>query len=338
MNAVARVVVIGLVLTGCREAGLDPAYVDLDKVASRDPLVLSAATPPPKPPAPAGATSETIQPLAARQLDFSGNKARLEKVTAAVEESRTLTVREIARKLREAYLREVDVMETKRLAEVDPVRDSAFAKAWAQVRTRFLAYANARAPYAIRLALYAGFPDPDPDSSRVPDTSQRALVSQFERARESRAKLADLDASYERDVRLILAGFDDEVADAITTIRVDIEKMRAEAEARAQQDALAQVAKQTERIDSILSGKAEVHLPVGPGRTSRTPAGSPIPAAPSVKFPTAAHAIQMRAEAVRSDAKIWAAHFGVKLVDSPRGVPDRTAEFIAWRKKRSLGP
>jgi hypothetical protein len=323
---------------GCGEARIPVAYLDLEKVASGDPLATSDASPPPKAPAPVAPTSETVPALPVRNLDFSANKARIEKVRVAVEESRNLTIREIARKLREAYLREVDVIEDKRLAEIDPIRGEALAKAWAQVRSTFIAYADARAPHAIRLALDAGFPDPDPNSTKPPDPDQKSRVRQFERARGSREKLADLDAEYERTVRRLIAGYDDEVADAITAIRIDIEKMRADAEGRAQADALAQVAKMTAQIESVLSGKTQVQLPGRPSRTSRTPAGGPVPEAPSVSFPTLAYSNQMRMEAVRSDAKIWAARVGVRLVETPSRAPDRTDEFTAWRKKRSLGP
>lgn len=339
MNGATRILILGILATGCgRESTLSTAYLDFDRVAAADPLSRADATPPPKPPAPIPATETRIQALPARQLDFSENKARLAKVTAAVEESRNLTIREIARKLGEAYLREVDAVEAKRLGEVDPIRDAALAKAWSQVRSRFMTYADNRAPHAITVALFSGWPDTESSANQVAGESEIARKRQLARAQVSRAKLADLDADYERDVRKLLAGYDDEVADAITEIRVEIEKMRADAEARAQADALAQVAKQTQEIESVLSGKAEVVLPARPGRTAKTPAGAPIAAAPELRFPTLVETNRMRLEAVRSDAKIWAAHFSVRLVDSPRGAPDRTAEFIAWRKQRTLGP
>ncbi len=326
-----------VVLLGCGRAPVSRAYIDVERVAWNDPLPLDSASPNPTPPDSRPGSTTSIEPLAARSLDFSENKARLAKVRAAVDEARERTVRELARQLRNAYQREVDAIEAKRLADVPGVRAGALDKAWARVRTRFLAYANGRAAPAIRLALYSGFPDPDPAGRRKPDASQKIQLRRFERAQQARTTLLELDQTYETDVRRILADYDDEVASAITDIRVEIEKMRAEAEDRARKDALEQAAKQAEEIESVLSGSARVDLPARPGASSTIPATEPLPEPPKLEFSNRSRALDDRRNAVRSDARIWAAHFGVELVDKPDRAPDRTDEFVAWRKKRQLG-
>ena len=68
------------------------------------------------------------------------------------------------------------------------------------------------------------------------------------------------------------------------------------------------------------------------------PGSKPIAGVPNVTMITRAEAEADRLEAVRSDVEIWAAHFGVQLVDTSSSGPDRTDEFIAWRKQRQLGP
>ncbi len=333
----AAPILAAFAVIGCGRAPVARVYVDIERVALSDPLHFVAPAPNPTPPAGVQGSTSTVPPIAARKLDFSENKARLEKVQAAVDEAREQSAKQLARKLREAYLREIDAVENERLLKIGNVRTAAFDKAWAVVRARFLSYADARAPHAIRLALYAGFPDPDPQSRRALP-AQKALQRQYERAQVARTAIADLEHEYESDVRNLLAGYDDEVAAAITAIRVEIEQMRADAELKAIQDAEAQVAKLTEQIESVLSGKAVVNLPASPGRTISVPSGAPIPAAPTIQGMTRAQAEADRLNAVRSDATIWAAHVGVELIDAPSKGQDRTDEFIVWRKQRQLGP
>lgn len=331
------VVLASIFVIGCSRAPVGRVYVDVQRVAMSDPLQFVASNPSPNPPAAFGGTAHSIPPIQRQRLDFSENEARLKKVRAAVEEAREQTARQIAGKLREAYLREIDAIEDERLLKAGAIRDAALAKAWAQVKSRFLTYANARAPHAIRLALYAGFPDPDPASQRIPP-DQNAVKRQFERARDDRNTLADLDQSYDTDARNLLASYSDEVSAQIASIRGELEQMRAEAEARAVRDAAAQVAKLTEAIESVLSGKSEVNLPASPGRTVSIPPTTAVSPAPVIKSDTMAQAEANRLKAVRSDLQIWCAHFGVELVDSPRSGQDRTDEFIVWRKQRQLGP
>lgn len=329
---------VAVIAAGCSRAPVARVYVDLERVAASDPLVLPTTYPSAIAPAPVAPTTATLDALPARRLDLSENKGRLAKVQAAVEEARDRTVRDVARKLRTAYQKEIDSIEANRMSEVPPIREAALAKAWAQVRTRFMAYADKRAPQALTIGLYAGFPDPDPNSVRAPDPKEKAIYQHFEKTRAARAQLVDLEADYEHDVRQMLAGYDDEVASAITDIRVEIEKMRADAETRAIADARAQVAVKTAQIESVLSGKAEVDLPARPSATAVTPGASPVLSEPRVPLPDRADLMRRRLEAVRSDARIWAGQVGVELVDSTGSVDDRTLEFIAWRKKRQTGP
>lgn len=327
-----------LLLVGCGRAPVGRAFVDVDRVARMDPLPLEAVDAvPEKHEAPSAPESVTITPLPAKDLDFSENQARLEKVKAAVEEAREQTSRLLARKLREAYMAEVDLLERERLAAMGDVRKEALASAWLKVRDRFLRHANARAPHAIRLALYAGFPDPDPNGKRPPSESQKALTRRFERANSERSALEELDRTYEADVRALLAQFEDEVAGKMLEIRAELERLRAEAESRAIADARSQVAAIAEQIDSVLAGKGTVRLDARPGRDATVGAGVPMPAWPEVKGLTRADWEAARQEAVRSDLKIWAAHFGWELVNDASQAPDRTSEFLAWRQQRQLG-
>ncbi len=330
-------VLASVILIGCGRSPVGRAYVNVERVAQGDPLTIFASDPAPSPPGASPGESHAIPPLAARKLDFSENKARLEKVQQAVNEAREQTARQIAGKLREAYLREIETVENERMLKIGDVKNEALTKAWAKVRARFLTHANARAPHAIKLALYAGFPDPDPLSKRIPPEGN-ALKRQLERARIARSALVDLDSAYETDVRSLLAEYSDEVAAAINAIRTEIEQMRAEAEARAVRDAAAQVAELAQQVESVLSGKAEVNLAARPGRSATIPSGQALPPTPVIPSTSREQAEADRLDAVRSDAKIWASHFGVELVSSPKSGPDRTDEFIAWRKQRQLGP
>ena len=334
----SALVLASVVLIGCGRAPVGRAYIDYQRVALGDPLDFKEPPAVPSPPSAVPGESATLPPIPQRKLDFSENVARLEKVQLAVDEARDQSAKQLARKLREAYLKEIDAVENDRMLGIGSKKSAALDRAWATIRNRFLEYANARAPHAIRLALYAGFPDPDPNSQRKPSTTEKALLRRFERARDSREALSELGQAYESDVRKALADYDDEVTSEILKVRAEIEQMRAEAEARAIQDAAKQVSELTQQIESVLSGRAAVELPAQPEVTAKAEAGEPVRPAPYVKMRTRSEAEADRLDAVRSDAEIWAAHFGVELVKSPREGQDRTKEFLEWRKKRHFGP
>ncbi len=324
--------------TGCSQRTPPTIYLNLAEAAAAQPVVAYAVAPNPTPPAVPGPTQASMPPLAARKLDFSANKSRLAKVEDAVRQAREQAIADQSRKLREAYMKEIDSLEASRTADLSPERKAAYAKVFALMRTRFQKYADDRASDVIRLALLAGRPDPDPTSAKLPPEDGKALVKRFHEASAIRTRLTEVDRVYEVDVRAIIAAADDDIASKLLALRVEIEKLRADAEVRAKKDAEAQVQKSLERTDSILSGKAEVELPPEPGVAASTPAAKPLPRVEGVRMPSAAELIREREEAVLSDAKIWIAQRGATLSQVPSVGTNRTKEFMEWRKRQRLGP
>lgn len=322
-----------VVFGGCTSPRPPQVYVDLQR-AMLSPTIGLEQTVPTQPPAPPAGTSAQLDPLAARRLDFSENASRLAKVQEEVRIAQEETIRQLTIELRRAYLKDVDDVERRRMSELSIVRTGAFDKVWAQIRMRFQRYAEERGPDAIRLAVYAGFPDPDRVLLNPRPEPSNARRRQLEVARGLQVKLTELDAQYETDIRELLAQADDEVGRVLNELRLEMEQRRNEAEERARDEANRQSLELVKDLESVLSGKSEVILPPKPGVRVQTLAPPALGPPPHLNPSPLA---RRSPEAVRSEIEIWAAQRGFRVTMEP-GPPDHTDEFLAWRRHHHPGP
>lgn len=320
-------------LGGCAAPPPPLVFVDLDRAAAATPLSQSIGASPQPPDSP-GASSANLPALGARRLDFSENASRLEKVQLEVRIAQEETIRQLTTELRQAYLKEVDELERSRLGSISNVRRDAFDAAWKRMRSRFAKYADERAPDAIRLAVYAGFPNPGARLDRPLVPWSNAEKRQLEEGRQLRTKLQALKAEFDADMNQMIAEAGEEVAAALSALRVEMESRRADAERRAREEADRQGLELTRDLESVLSGKSEVLLAPRPGVRVGTDAVPPVPLPPKLNTDAAQRPSR---ETVRSEIRIWAAQHGVRVTEMP-GATDRTEEFLEWRKQHHPGP
>lgn len=334
-----RPAALGLVfvalLSGCAPSRPPLVYVDLDRAAGDAPFSLDIDTPQVPPDPPAGSSSQ-LEALSAQRLDFSANASRLAKVQEEVRAAQEETIRQLTAELRRSYLKEVDELERQRLAEIDDTRTEAFSRAWERMRARFERYASDRGPDAIRLAVYAGFPNPSLALDRGGVPWSNAERRQLEQGRVLRTKLQSLKADFDADMDEIIAEAGEEVAATLNRLRLEMEERRAAAEARARQEADQQTLELVKDLESVLSGKSEVILPSKPGVKITTDAPKPLPRPPVLDTREAQRLLRRSREAVRSEVGIWAAQQGYELT-SNKSAPDRTDEFLEWRNRNHPG-
>lgn len=322
-------------MSGCATARPPLVYVDLDRAAGSSPFNLRIDTPL-APPAPPAGSSSQLEALSAQRLDFSENASRLAKVQEEVRIAQEETIRQLTTELRQSYLKEVDELERTRLGEIDDTRREAFDRAWVRLRARFELYASERGPDAIRLAVYAGFPNPSLVLDRQATPWSNAERRQLERGRALRTKLKELKQAFDGDMDEIIAEAGEEVAATLNRLRLEMEERRAAAEARAEREANQQTLELVKDLESVLSGKSEVILPPKPGVKITTDAPKPLPNPPVLDTREAESLLRGTREAVRSEVEIWAAQQGYELT-LKKGAPDRTDEFLEWRNRTHPG-
>lgn len=336
MNRPAAVWLAAMVaLGGCASTRPPLVYVNLDRAAVSSSVDLNIDVPS-QPPAAPGATSARLEPLGARKLDFSGNASRLAKVQEEVRIAQEETIRQLTSELRQTYLKEVDELERLRLSEIDTARRTAFDAAWVKLRARFIEYAEARGPDAIRMAVFAGFPVAATAPLRE-YAWNNAAKRQIADAGKLKIKLDALKKAYDADAAEIIGAAQEDVAAILSQIRVEMEQKRAAAEARARDEADQQATELVKDLESVLSGKSEVTLPPRPGVNVSTRAAAALPKPPVIDTKAAQPLVRRSREAVRSEAEVWASLHGYQLTTEP-GSPDRTDEFLEWRKRHHPGP
>lgn len=328
------ILAIGVIaIAGCAQPRVQPVFVDFNRITApltRPPLV--QPTPPDsKMTASAGITSTPGQVI--RGVNTDSRRAAILKL---IEENREIAERELAARLRQAYLSDAERKQQEMLVTLDERRRELFKGAFGQVRPIFEEYANKRAGPLLDLSLYAGFPDPDPESKRPLPEADKFALRRAQAAVAARESLQATEAWYQGQVTALLkkAGAQFEVEELY--FFAEFERMRAEAEQRAVQEAAAQVNTDLAEINPSLAQTSPLTLaPTAEKSVTVRSERSPY----ALKPPTDRSAtIKAQAqEQAELDAKVWAATSGYRLTDS-RSAPDKTEEFLAWRSKRHVGP
>lgn len=325
-----------LFLAGCAQPRVQPAFVDVDRVLASIPVAADKSVATPAPTAPVASQTATIPATPAQTVRGVDTEARRQAIIRLIAENRQIAESELARRLREAYLSDVDRLEADTLARLDERKRELMTATFGALRPIFDEYAQRRTRPVIRIALWAGYPDPDPNSQRPLPTADKYNTKRTQEVVDLRQDLKRTEAWYQAQVSTALDRADSQISEEILAFRIDLERQRVEADARARREASAQV--QLELAD-IKPGKVQTEpliLAGSKGATVAIPGGSRPRPAPQVPDPSATIRNQTRAQ-IMLDAKIWASVTGYAL-STKRGDPDKTNEFLSWRRRRHVGP
>lgn len=322
------------VITGCAQPRVQPVFVDLDFIArAKIPPHTVVSLPNPGPVQIAATANLPAAP--GQEIRGASTDARRQAVVELIAENRQLAESELAARLREAYLSEVDRSEQEMLGNLAGRKREMMEAAFARIRPLFDDYANKRAPKVVKLSLYVGYPDPDPQSARPIPTTIKYLEK---RARDSvtlRKDLQAIDAEYRARVNAEINQADEEVASEIVTLRIELEKQRIGAEERARREAAEQTKLQLADINPTLGARKPLDLRASAGaKVTIQSTPKPLIVSP-LSVQDATIFAQARQEA-ELDAKVWAATTGYVLTSSSIE-PDKTNEFLIWRRKRHAG-
>jgi hypothetical protein len=248
-----------------------------------------------------------------------------------MKKSEDQAVLELTRRLRETYLVEVRRIEQERLADLDPTKKAYTKVVFDRIRQIFDAYANKRGPLVIRLSFLVGFPDPDPASTRVPDSSRPLQKKRFDESKRLREQIVLLDKQYDASVVNELNSLRESNEEAFTRLKVDIEELRSKAEQQAIDEARKQINTNRDEVRSLIIDSPSVVLEsVGKKKVAFAPASKPK------MLKTPAVNLSDGREEIKVDLDIWMAQKGYVLGSREKGV-DVTLEFILWRKMQLDG-
>lgn len=313
---------------GCEAAAPGPmVFIDFDAALIATTSTPAVANALPNPPAAQPAKTLAIPGTLGRTLTVDSSQER-----QVIERNRERAERELSRSLATLYQREAERAGQERLKELEPSRQEALRAAQDAVRIAFEAYALKRGPKVARLTAIVGFPDPNPDSlppTREPDA---AVKPRLEEAVALRAEIRTLAREYEVRSQELLAEAERRHDVDLTEAKAEIGRLRVGAIERAEQEAVAEIARSHSELQSLLIPSTTVELPATPPQSRTLPAEPPYDRAPAVDARVLTK--QERRQLLVSQATIWAGARGYVIVD--RGGRDATAEFVAWVKDKRL--
>jgi len=307
-------------------------FVDLDQVQATETIPSVQVVPNPTPPPVFGRSSLTFPALPAATYSLGSDQQRIKDVQAVIESNRAALTQEIRNRLQATYTKEIERTIEQEKTNVPKELLPAYNEALSKAEVMFQDYATKRGPLIARLALLAGYPDPDPQSVRVPPKTVPIIYKRFFEAKDLRAKIAALDKDYQSQVAGVYASVASSQAGSYARIEAKRATLLRQAEAQAIAQATREVGRKQAELHSALANKGSVSFAAEPGRTVTVEGSKNPPAPPTVEVPGKNEMTQRLRQAEESDLKIWAALNGYVISSNRRGTRDATADFIRWRR------
>jgi hypothetical protein len=325
-----------VLIGGCAKQP-ESVYVDLDAALSSLPAAREPSKVFSKPPSGLSAPSATL-PALPEEIIFGQGDEAFRDASELIRKNRVRAYKELEGRLREVYLADVRRQEQEQLALLEPARTEAAARARAALRKAFESYAAQRGPLIVRLALLAGFPDPDPESKRGPITPSPLVLKRLAEAKAIRAQVVSLAKSYNAEADRLIAGEQQDADAELTRIRAGLETARNQAEDRARREAASQVRTLENTLGPSLATESDTILPGVPSRTVPAQRPAAMPAQPEVATSSPMDSRAARLDRLKQELDIWTAVNGYRESATPDKGRDRTSEFIEWIKSHHLGP
>src|SRR5665213_258832 len=152
-----------LLAAGCRH-GETMVYVDLKQILNEQKPLAPTVIPLPIPPTVRSSVVKTVPELPARELKDPSNTPQL-NVAEMFRSEQAKALVTLQRRLRQYYDVEIQRFQLQQERSITGEQSESYKDALAKIRIEFEKWADERAPTYARLALIAGFPDPNPTSA-----------------------------------------------------------------------------------------------------------------------------------------------------------------------------
>ncbi|MHB8637430.1 MAG: hypothetical protein ACYC96_13255 [Fimbriimonadaceae bacterium] len=325
---------VALACFGCH-ANSSYVYVDVSRALDSKPAPSAMVT----------QVNVKVPPPSSTEFKIAGASAIVEgrstaegaaKVKASIVANRDKTYRTIVRRLHDAYAREADNLRTQQLAAFEPVRAKTIATAMKLISEAYVKYADAVGPKIARLAVTAGFPDPDAQGRRKPSGVEGLDTLAYQTSQTLRAEIAALKANFKQYSAATIQSANTEADAKLTKLLADVDRQVGDIDARAQDVARREVSQAQAQLGTLLADRPPAPLPAI--AESRVVVGTgTLPAPPARPVIKGAAGGSDDQDQVKQDLQVWLAVNRYVLRAKGRG-RDATAEFIAWRNRFRLAP
>ncbi len=259
-------------------------------------------------------------------------------VRDSVENAQRLALEKLSKRLRTYYQREMRRYQAEQQRLLDAEQRKSFDLAWEIVYKIFKEYSAERAPNVARLALLAGFPDPNPNSV-LPERPLTPVGQKlFDQAKGLRATIDKLDADYAAQAQVVLDAAMDQAGLSASTEDSRIEIFGKELDKRSADEARGAVQQSFAELGLKLADRHDLQVPATSGRTIKIPAESPLARAPEVRSEGIPDGPADRRRLMEHELRIWAGLNRFDLVSDPKDGRDATQEFRTWRSTFKAGP
>jgi len=333
-NSPIPVLICAAILAGCNRSS-SSVYVDVEQVLRQENAPW-AAVPLPSPPPTRPVLTETAPGEPATLIEDPANTPK-QSVQEMFQAEQASALADLQRRLRQFYHGEVEKFKLEQQQSIAGDERKAYADANTQIRALFDAWAADRAPTFAKLALIAGFPDPNPTSQPVDKALPQSIRRRNEEAGKLRAHLNGIDAKFDANSRAVLAGVQDKVKADQAALLDRVQEYASQLDKRAEAEARAQVRHTVSQLRLKLTNPTPVDLPATPPRRLSIPAESPLDPAPKVATSGILLGTADRRRLLDHELRIWLALNRYTLSESPQGHRDATQEFQKWRQEHGAG-
>jgi hypothetical protein len=257
--------------------------------------------------------------------------------------------------LRRLYIREIRAYEAELRRELDGWSATSAGELQERMHDLFLKYAEERGPKFTRLVFLIGYPDPNPAndpekeakvgppdymvprkiiSGEIEDPAKlRFDAARLAEIRRTRDEIRKLDSDLDAATKALALGRDAEQGRRLMAMAEQVARRMTELENQASAEAAKLIADAQRELDLRLARGVKMTFPAEPSMELRTPAAPTLAPPPRVTSQAEGADLATRRARLETQVRIWIATQGYEL--SNRG-PDRTDEFIAWRRSREL--
>ena len=335
-NSPIVIALLSCLLVGCNQAKT-PVYVDLDSIISHEKIVAPVDIPIPKPPSTRPFLVETVPGAPALSIQDPANAPK-QNVQEMFEAEQAKAFSELQRRLRQFYQGEIQSFTLQQNRSISGEEQEAYAQANAKIRPLFEAWARDRATKFAKLALIAGFPDPNPNSNPADKSLPLVIQHREEEAKQLRLELKKMDADFQQQSRLILAVLLSKSSSDQAALKLKIEEFASQLDKRAEDEARAQIRKAASQLTFDLANPEPIQLPATSAHHVTIPAENPLEPVREVPSGGILDGTADRRRLLEHELRIWLALNRYTLSDKPTGHRNVTQEFQIWRVQHGAGP
>ena len=325
-----------LFLAGCHHPPT-VVWVDLDSIIRQG---KHEAMPPialPKPPSTRPLLVETVPGAPAIAIQDPATAPR-QNVQEMFQAEQAKAFAELQRRLRQFYQGEIQSFTLQEQRSISGEEQQAYALANEKIRPLFETWAHDRAPKFARLAILAGFPDPNPNSNPTDKGVPLAIQRRADEAKQIRLDLKKLDADFQQKSKNIVAILLAKSATDQAALKLKIEDFATQLDQRAEEEARAQIRKAASQLTFELANPSPIQLPATSAHHVTIPAENPLEPAREVPSNGILDGTADRRRLLEHELRIWLALNRYTLSAKPNGHRNVTQEFQIWRQQHGAGP